>query len=178
MERLTQLNAQLAASITWIEEARRTLQKAADVAAAQAAEEEEEEEGQGEGGAAAAGGSVSGMDIDGEGAADGESGAPSARASAGPSQGTTPEPDPLAAALMAAAAAEAGAAAAGGGGRRGGAATPPLPALHALPPFVKPKRRGRQPKTKQNEHSSGLPELKVGVPEVLWAGLRICVVCW
>ena len=157
MERLTQLNAQLAASITWIEEARRTLQKAADLAASQAAEEEEED-GQGEGAAGAGGGSTSAMEVDWQGTAEEVSGAPSAQAaSAGPSQGTTPEPDPLTAALMAAAEAEAEAE--GGAGRRGGGATPPL---HPLQPVVKPKKRGRQARTKQNEHASGLPELKVG----------------
>ena len=155
MERLTQLNAQLAASITWIEEARRTLQKAADLAASQAAEEEEEE-GQGEGAAGAGGGSTSAMEVDWQGVAEEVSGAPSApAASAGPSQGTTPEPDPLTAALMAAAEAEAE----GSAGWRSGGATPPL---HPLPPVAKPKKRGRQARTKQSEHASGLPELKVG----------------
>lgn len=156
MERLTQLNAQLAASITWIEEARRTLQKAADLAASLA--EDEEEETGAAGAAGAAGGSASGMEVDGEGAGDEASGAPSGRASAGPSQGTTPEPDHLAAALLAAAAAGTES---GVSGARGGGATPPLPLLHPLPPFAKPKRRGRQPKSKGNEHASGLPELKV-----------------
>ena len=135
MERLTQLNAQLTACVSWIEEARRTLQKAADLAASQAAEEEGQGD-EGEGGAGA-----SGMEVDGEG------GEPSAAPSAGASQGATPEPDPLAAALLAAA--EAGAEAEGGGGVSRCSSGVPL--LDPLPPFVKPKRKGRQPKSRQKQ---------------------------
>lgn len=135
MDRLTQLNAQLAACVSWIEEARRTLQKAADLAAAQAAEEE----GQGEEGEAGAG--ASGMEVDGEG------GEPSAAPSAAVSQGATPEPDSLAAALLAAA--EVGAEAEGGGGMSRRSSGVPL--LDPLPPFVKPKRRGRQPRFRQKQ---------------------------
>lgn len=133
MDRLTQLNAELAASVAWIEEARRTLAKAAHLA--------------GESGGAEGTGDDEGpasMEVDGGG------GDESAGPSASPSQGVTPEPDGfMAAALLAATEAEADTEAGSEGGGRAGRLGQVLPALGSLPPFVKPKRRGRQPKPKQ-----------------------------
>lgn len=139
MERLSQLSAQLSAALTWMEDARRLLAKAADQAEGEGAGAGADA---GNGGAAGAGGgedSGSAVDVAGSGlpaAAEGE------EDSAAAAQGAASEPEAsFAAALLAAAEAEAEAAALGGG--RG---TPPLAALGALPAHhTRSKKKGGRP---------------------------------
>lgn len=168
MDRLSQLSSELERAVTWIQQARATLAKAAALESSQQAAG-----AQGSGDAAAApaeGSDVAGMEVDeasGEGmeaADEGTSLAPSAAAS----QRASPEPSEasaLAAVLLAAA--EVHAAPSQPAAAR--ATPPPLPALPALPALPtlpgmqKGKKKARQPKPKQpkGKDSSPLPELSV-----------------